>query len=126
MQPELEVITKEIPAKGKGYILIRKCWPDQVDEAVRQGARKLLGEGATSIFAASTDPSAPLCEGAGEGYRLEFRHDMLGMERTGPGPPPPGGADHPGAADPGEGRSVSGDLQRLVFRRAQLRNLRPG
>ena len=111
MQPELEVITKEIPAKGKGYILIRKCWPDQVDEAVRQGARKLLGEGATSIYAASTDPSAPLCEGAGEGY---------------PGPPPPGGAAHPGAADPGEGRSVSGNLQRLLFRRAQLRNLRPG
>lgn len=92
MQPELEVITKEIPAKGKGYILIRKCWPDQVDEAVRQGARKLLGEGVTSIYAASTDPSAPLCEGAGEGYRLEFRHDMLGMERAlDPGRPRPEG-----------------------------------
>ena len=82
MQPELEIITREIPAKGKGYILIRKCWPGQVDDALRQGARRLLGEGATAIYAASTDPSAPLCEGPGDGYRLEFRHDMLGMERA--------------------------------------------
>lgn len=82
MQPELEIITREIPAKGKGYIFIRKCWPDQVGAAIRQGACKLLGEGATAIYAASTDPSAPLGEGPGEGYRLEFRHDMLGMDRA--------------------------------------------
>lgn len=82
MQPELELITKEIPAKGKGYLILRKCWPDQVCEAVRQGASALLGEGATQIYAASTDPSAPLAGGRGEGYRLEFRHDMLRLERA--------------------------------------------
>lgn len=32
MQPELEIITKEIPTKGKGYMYIRRCWPDQVDD----------------------------------------------------------------------------------------------
>lgn len=81
MEPEFEVITKEIPAKGKGYLWIKKCWPDQVDTVIRRGSSALLGQGATAIFAASSDPSAPLREGQGDGYRLEFRHDMLGMER---------------------------------------------
>ena len=38
MQPELEIITKEIPAKGKGYMWIRRCWPDQVDGLILLGA----------------------------------------------------------------------------------------
>ncbi|WP_294553668.1 GNAT family N-acetyltransferase [uncultured Pseudoflavonifractor sp.] len=92
MQPELELITKEIPAKGKGYMKIRRCWPDQVDSLLRQGARSLLLQGATEIYAASVDPAAPLAEGSGEGYRLEFRHDMLRLERPldGTCPPPEG------------------------------------
>lgn len=81
MQPELEIITKEIPAKGKGYMRILRCWPDQVDGLIRQGARSLLQQGATEIYAASLDPAAPLAEGSGDGYRLEFRHDMLRLER---------------------------------------------
>ena len=36
MEPELKLQTKEIPAKGKGYFTIEKCWPDQLDEAVRR------------------------------------------------------------------------------------------
>lgn len=90
MQPELKIITQEIPAKGKGYFVIQKCWPDQIDEAVRQGARSLLEQGATQIYAASTDPAAPLAEGSGAGYRLEFRHDMLRMERSLRAPDGPG------------------------------------
>ena len=82
MQPELEIITKEIPTKGKGYMYIRRCWPDQVDDQIRQGARSLLLQGATEIYAASKDPAAPLAEGSREGYRLEFRYDMLRLERT--------------------------------------------
>ena len=92
MQPELEIITKEIPAKGKGYMKIRRCWPDQVDSLIRQGARSLLLQGATEIYAASLDPAAPLAEGSGDGYRLEFRHDMLRLERPlGRTCPPPEG-----------------------------------
>ena len=81
MQPELDIITREIPAKGKGYMKIRRCWPDQVDSLIRQGSRSLLLQGATEIYAASMDPAAPLAEGSGEGYRLEFRHDMLRLGR---------------------------------------------
>ncbi len=81
MEPELKLHTKEIPAKGKGYFIIEKCWPDQLDGAVRRGARALLAQGATAIYVCSKDPAANLCAGRGEGYRLEFRHDMLNMER---------------------------------------------
>ncbi len=81
MEPELKLYTKEIPAKGKGYFVIQKCWPDQLDEAVRRGASALLAQGATEIYIASKDPAAVLAAGQGEGYRLEFCHDMLGMER---------------------------------------------
>lgn len=82
MEPELKLYNKEIPAKGKGYFVIEKCWPDQLCKAVRRGASDLLAQGATSIYISSKDPSAALCAGQGDGYRLEFRHDMLGMERA--------------------------------------------
>lgn len=82
MEPELKIYTKEIPAKGKGYFVIEKCWPDQLDVAVRRGASALLAQGATRIYIASRDPAAALAAGQGDGYRLEFRHDMLGMERV--------------------------------------------
>ena len=82
MEPNYEIITKEIPAKGKGYIFLKKCWPGQVGETLRRAAGELLRQGASSLYAASADPSAPLAEGDGEGYRLEYRHDMLGMECT--------------------------------------------
>jgi ribosomal protein S18 acetylase RimI-like enzyme len=57
---------------------------------VRRGARTLLAQGATEIYVCSKDPSANLCYGQGEGYRLEFRHDMLQMERTLPAAFQPG------------------------------------
>ena len=40
MQPELEIITKEIPAKGKAYIIVRRCPPEGLDAATgsRSGA----------------------------------------------------------------------------------------
>ena len=82
MEPELKLYTKEIPAKGKGYFTIEKCWPDQLDETVRRGAKTLLAQGATSIYVSSKDPAAALQAGQGEGYRLELRHDMLRMERA--------------------------------------------
>ena len=32
MQPELEIITKEIPAKGKAYIIVRRwAWTPRCD-----------------------------------------------------------------------------------------------
>lgn len=89
MEPELKLYTNEIPAKGKGYFVLEKCWPDQLDEAVRRGSRDLLAQGATAIYVCSRDPAAVLCAGQETGYRLEFRHDMLRMERALPAPSQP-------------------------------------
>lgn len=80
MEPEIKLYTKEIPTKGKGYFTIEKCTPERLDAAVRRGAAELLAQGATRIYVASRTPA--LTEGDGEGYRLEFRHEMLGMDRA--------------------------------------------
>ena len=45
MQPELEIITKEIPAKGKAYIIVRRCPPEGLDAALRRGAAQALSQG---------------------------------------------------------------------------------
>lgn len=90
MEPELKLYTKEIPAKGKGYFTIERCWPDRLDETVRRGAKALLAQGATSIYVSSKDPAAALQAGQGQGYRLELRHDMLRMERVLPSEEPAG------------------------------------
>ncbi len=82
MEPEYSVITKEITAKGKGYLVIRKCPPDKLSDTVRRGARELLEAGASLLYAASADPAAPLAEGIWGNCRLSFCHDMLRMERA--------------------------------------------
>ena len=82
MQPELEIITKEIPAKGKAYIIVRRCPPEGLDAALRRGAAQALSHGASLLYAASTDPEAPLEAGEKRGYQLIYEHDMLRMSRT--------------------------------------------
>ena len=82
MQPELEIITKEIPAKGKAYIIVRRCPPEGLDAALRRGAAQALSQGASLLYAASTDPEAPLEAGEKRGYQLIYEHDMLRMSRT--------------------------------------------
>ena len=47
MEPEYEIITREIDAKGKGYLILRRCPPGQLEEAVLRGARALLEAGAS-------------------------------------------------------------------------------
>ena len=92
MEPEYRIITREIVAKGKGYLVIRRCGAGEVLELVRRGARALLEAGAAVIYVASLDPAAPLAEGEGDGFRLVHRHDIARMERAlDPGRPRPSG-----------------------------------
>lgn len=91
MELDYKIITREIPAKGKGYLLIRQCPPGGQLELVRRGAAELLRAGASLLYAASTDPAAPLSRTAGEGFRLEFCHEMLRLERPLAGRPSPEG-----------------------------------
>lgn len=81
MEPVYDIITQEIPVKGIAYLILRKCHSAQVDEAVREGAQKLLRAGAERIYLTSTDPATPLSEGEGVGFRLEHRHDILCLEK---------------------------------------------
>lgn len=79
MQPEYEIITQEIPSKGKGYLEIRHCVPELLGTVLRQGAAELVKRGAFQIYAACTDIRAPLYAGEWDGFRLVHVHDMLGM-----------------------------------------------
>lgn len=90
MEPEYEIITREIDAKGKGYLILRRCPPGQLEEAVRRGARVLLEAGASLLYAVSKDPAAPLTDGTWEHFSLSFSHDMLRLERPLSSCPPAG------------------------------------
>lgn len=91
MEPEYQVYTREIPAKGKAYIALRRCAPEDVDAALRRAAAQVLEQGACELYVTCTDPAAPLSEGEGTGYRLEHAHDMLILERALADAPKPGG-----------------------------------
>lgn len=82
MEQQMDIITREIPSKGKGYLVVQRCAPEEIYALVGRGAAELLAQGAAEIYAASRDASAPLDEGLHGGYRLERAHDMLGMDRA--------------------------------------------
>ena len=81
MKPAYEVITREIAAKGAGYLLLRRCPPQELGETLARGRAELLAAGAAELYAASADPACPLDEGRWEGFRLSHVRDMLWMER---------------------------------------------
>lgn len=77
MEPEVNMITREIVEKGKGYAVVRRCAPAQLHGVVQRAAATLRSAGARQIFLASTDPQAPLSSGAG----LRHHSDMLELYR---------------------------------------------
>lgn len=81
MESSYEIFTGEIAAKGKAYLVIRRCRTGELEELLSRGREKLLGLGASELFVTSQDPLAPLSEGMWEGFRLEFVRDMLELER---------------------------------------------
>lgn len=78
---EAQLITAEIPYKGIGYLFIRECPAAELAGAMAESVDKLRAAGAKQVFVSSTDPKAPLGEGAYAGVELRFVHDMLVMER---------------------------------------------
>ena len=77
MEPRYELITREIDAKGKGYLSLRRCAPPELGEVLAQGREALLAAGAAELYAASADPACPLEEGSWEGFRLVHIRDIL-------------------------------------------------
>ncbi len=81
MTPDYQVVTREITPKGKAYLVVRRCAPEELYDLVGRAAAELRTLGAAEVYAASVDPGAPLEERTAEGIRLEHVHDMLVLER---------------------------------------------
>lgn len=88
----IERVEAEVAPKEKGYIVIRRCPSEELTAVLEREAAALFQEGAAWVYAASTDPDAPLETGRRGRCDLRFVHDMLGMDRDlGPDRPRPEG-----------------------------------
>ena len=81
MGADYAIISAEIPAKGKGYLVLTNCRGAEADGLLRRGREELLGLGASELYVTSRAPGAPLEEGCRAGCRLVHARDMLWMER---------------------------------------------
>lgn len=81
MEPEYELVTLEIPTKGKGYLIVRRCGVGEINTLVGRATGELLGQGATEVFAACSDLAVPLEAGLYGDYRLELCHELFYMGR---------------------------------------------
>lgn len=75
----IERIEKEIPHKGKGYLVIRQCPPEILAETLDREVSALFFLGAERVYAASADTGAPLKEGMWGPWRLTFCHEMVDL-----------------------------------------------
>lgn len=81
MESAYQIYGSEITAKGKGYMVIRRCRTGELEELLCRGRQELLSMGATELFVTSHDPGAPLEERPMGECRLEFVRDMLELQR---------------------------------------------
>ena len=63
MKPAYEVITREIAAKGAGYLLLRRCPPQELGETLARGRAELPVP--RSSTPPPPTPPAPWTRGAG-------------------------------------------------------------
>ena len=82
MEPQITRITREIPCRGIAYLIVRQCETQALGEQLDREVRTMADLGAREIYAASTDPAAPLAETETGPVRLTHVHDMLEMERA--------------------------------------------
>lgn len=84
----LEIIQREIPLRGIGYIILRDCPEDRLGEALGKGMEKLKKAGAKQVWATSLPEGEPLHPGPVGLWRLTHVHDILRMERSLPAEKP--------------------------------------
>ncbi len=77
----LEVIQREVPTRGIGYLILRDCPEDRLGEALGRGMEKLKKAGAQTVWATSLPEGEPLHPGPAGVWRLTHVHDMVRMER---------------------------------------------
>ena len=76
----LEILQKDVPNQGIGYLILRDCPEDRLGEALSKGMEKLKKAGAETVFAASLPEGEPLHPGPVGGWKLTHVHDMIRME----------------------------------------------
>ena len=84
----IEIIQREIPARGVGYIILRDCPEERLGEALGKGMEKLKRAGAQTVLATSLPEGEPLHAGPVGVWRLTHAHDIVAMERTLPAEKP--------------------------------------
>ena len=77
----IEIIQKEIPTRGIGYIILRDCPEDRLGDALGKGMERLKKAGAQTVLATSLPEGEPLHPGPVGVWRLTHVHDMVSMER---------------------------------------------
>lgn len=84
----IEIIQREIPVKGIGYLILRDCPEDRLDDGLKKGMERLKKAGAKNVWATSLPEGEPLHDGPIGIWRLTHVHDMVRMERTLPAEKP--------------------------------------
>lgn len=75
----IEIIQKEVPSRGIGYIILRDCPEDRLGEALGKGMERLKKAGAQRVWATSLPEGEPLHPGPVGVWRLTHVHDMVMM-----------------------------------------------
>ena len=76
----LEVIQREIPLRGTGYLILRDCPEERLGEGLGKGMEKLKKAGAKQVLATSLPEGEPLHPGPVGVWRLTHVHDILSLE----------------------------------------------
>lgn len=84
----IEIIQREIPTRGIGYIILRDCPEERLGEALGKGMEKLKKAGARTVLATSKPEGEPLHTGPVGVWRLTHVHDMVAMEKSLPAEKP--------------------------------------
>ncbi len=84
----IEIIQKEIATKGLGYIILRDCPEDRLDDGLKKGMERLKKAGAKHVWATSLPEGDPLNDGPVGVWRLTHVHDMIRMELAAAFPKP--------------------------------------
>ena len=72
----VEIIQREVPTRGIGYIILRDCPEERLGEALGKGMEKLKMAGAATVLATSLPEGEPLRPGPCGVWRLTHVHDM--------------------------------------------------
>lgn len=80
-QVVVERVEKEIPYRGKGYLILRQCPPEELEAVLDREAAALFSLGAKQVYVSSGDSDAAFRGGMLGPWRLTFRHEMLDLFR---------------------------------------------